>query len=338
MGLWLLLQVDVFVSGQEGYHTFRIPAIVATPTGTLLAFCEGRKHGRGDSGDIDLVLKRSTDGGRRWGPLEVLFDAGPDTVGNPCLVRDRDTGVLWMALTKNRGDENERLILEGKSKGGRTVWITRSADDGKTWAGLREITDDVKDPNWTWYATGPGVGVQLRGGRLVIPCDHAMAGTQAFHSHVIYSDDHGETWKRGGSVGEKTNECQLVELAGGSLLINMRSYHGKNRRATATSRDGGLTWSEVTLDEALVEPVCQAALIRRDELLVFSNPASARRERLTVKLSADEGRTWRASRVLHEGPAAYSGLVALADGSIGCLYECGAQSPYERIVFARFEP
>src|SRR5262249_38165876 len=143
------------------------------------------------------------------------------------------------------------------------------------------------------------------------------------------------------------NECQVVERADGSLLLNMRSYHGKNRRAVATSKDGGLTWSKVRLDDTLVEPVCQASLLRytlasgggkggKDRLL-FANPASARRERLTVRLSYDEGATWSVARLLHAGPAAYSALVVLPGRTIGCLYECGRKSPYERIAFARFD-
>jgi sialidase-1 len=336
-------RVDAFVSGKEGYHTFRIPAAVVTPKGTLLAFCEGRKHGRGDSGDIDLVLKRSLDHGRTWRPLQVLADDGPDTVGNPCPVVDRSTGTVWLTLTKNLGRDTQKQIEEGTSKGTRTVWRMQSTDDGATWSRPVEITAATKDPKWTWYATGPGCGIQLKTGRLLIPCDHRVAGTRAMRSHVIYSDDHGATWKLGGVLGDRTNECQVVERRDGSLLLNMRSYHGKNRRAVATSTDGGLTWSGVTLDPALVEPTCQASLLRYPDekpggksRILFANPASTRREKLTVRLSYDEGKTWPVAKRLHDGPAAYSALAVLPGGTVGCLYECGRQSPYERIVFARF--
>jgi sialidase-1 len=116
----------------------------------------------------------------------------------------------------------------------------------------------------------------------------------------------------------------------------MRSYHGRNRRALARSRDGGESWSPLELDEALLEPVCQASLISDKGTMYFANPASTRRERLTVKASRDNGRTWTGGRVLHEGPAAYSCLAALGGGALGCLFECGERSPYESIVFARF--
>ena len=332
------IEEDLFVRGAEGYHTFRIPSLLVTPKGTVLAFAEGRKRGQGDAGDIDVVLKRSTDGGKTWRPTQVVADDGDNTVGNPCPVVDRTTGTIWLLLTHNPGSDTEKLIRDGKSTGTRGVWVTSSRDEGATWAKPRDITKEVKDPNWTWYATGPGVGVQLTTGRLVIPCDHTTK-EKANHSHVIFSDDGGATWKRGGVLGEKTNECQLVEREDGSLLMNMRSYHGRNRRAIATSRDGGATWSAVTLDEALVEPVCQASLIRVGEKgrdrLIFSNPASTKRERLTIRLSEDGGRSWVASRELHPGPSAYSCLAVLPGGDVGCLYERGTKSPYERITLAR---
>jgi len=322
-------QTELFISGQEGYHTFRIPALVVTLQGTVLAFCEGRKHSSSDAGDIDLVLKRSPDGGRTWGPLQMVWDDGENTIGNPCPVVDRETGTVWLAFCWN----NDR------------VFVTKSSDEGKSWSTPREITAAVKPADWTWYATGPGHGLQLRSGRLLIPCDHRLAGGgEVMYSHVFYSDDHGATWQRGGSLGENTDECMAVETEDGSVYLNMRSYHGKNRRAYAWSGDGGETWSEVQLDEALIEPVCQASLIRFTDpehpgrnCVLFANPASTQRERLTVRRSYDEGRTWTAGRVLYEGPSAYSDLGVLPDGTIGCLYERGVEHPYEKITWARFD-
>jgi sialidase-1 len=329
-------QQPVFVAGQDGYHTYRIPALIVSKAGTVHAFCEGRKKGRGDAGDIDLVLKRSLDGGKTWGPMGIVWDDGPNTCGNPCPVVDRDTGTIWLLMTHNIGSDTEALIVEGKSRGSRTVWVTKSTDDGATWAKPVEITKDVKRPEWTWYATGPGVGIQAKSGRLVIPCDNKVFGTKAHQSHIIYSDDRGATWKPGGVVGPKCNESQVVELADGSLLLNMRSYQAANRRRIATSKDGGLTWSQPVDDPALIEPVCQASLIRGPKGFLFSNPASLKRERLTVRQSDDEGKTWSAGKLLWEGPAAYSCLTVLPDGMIACIYERGEKNPYEMITLARF--
>ncbi len=332
-----MTQTDVWTAGTDGYHSYRIPALLVTRKGTLLAFCEGRRNSRSDAGDIDLLVKRSSDGGRTWSPQLPVSDMGTDTIGNPCPVQDRKTGTIWLPLTRNPGDLTEREIEKEGSRGTRTVWMTSSRDDGRSWAAPHEITSTTKDPGWGWYATGPGNAIQTRTGRLVVPCDHRRFAGQARHSHVIYSDDSGQSWKLGGSAQPDTNECAVVELNDGSLLLNMRSYHGKNRRALARSTDGGLTWGDFKLDEALIEPVCQASFIRYDrKRLLFSNPASKKRERMTVRLSRDEGAAWPVSRVLHEGPAAYSALGVLKDGSVGCLYERGAKGSYETISFARF--
>ena len=325
----LLAQVDVFSAGVGGYHSYRIPAVIVTAKGTILAICEGRKNSRADHGDIDLVLRRSSDGGRNWSPLQVIWEEGTETIGNPSPVVDRKTGVIWLPFTRN----NDR------------VFVTKSEDDGRSWSKPREITADVKRPGWTWYATGPGHAVQLKSGRLLIPCDHRESGepTGNSHSHVIYSDDQGATWRLGGSAVLKTNECTAVQLENGDVYLNMRSYFGKNRRAIAHSRDGGLTWSETTHDAALIEPVCEGSAVRLTDTarfaksrILFSNPASVRREKLTVRLSYDEAKSWPRRRVLHQGPAAYSDLCVEPDHTVGCLYERGEKSAYEHITYARF--
>lgn len=335
-------QLELFRGGEGGYHTYRIPALIATRKGTLLAFCEGRKGSASDSGNIDLLLRRSVDNGRTWTPAQVVADFGDDTIGNPAPVVDRKTGTILLLLTRNPGHITEEQIVNGSAEGTRTVWLTRSADDGATWSPPVEITGSVKKPDWTWYATGPGNGIQLTTGRLVIPCDHIRRDDKVMHSHIIYSDDGGKTWQLGGVAGEKTNESAIVELRDGTLLLNMRSYHGRNRRAIAQSKDRGVTWSDVALDQDLVEPVCQASLIRltpgskTDGRLLFSNPADSKRVRMTVKLSLDEGSTWPVSRLIYEGPSGYSSLAVLRDKSIGLLYERGDERYYERITFARF--
>jgi sialidase-1 len=171
---------------------------------------------------------------------------------------------------------------------------------------------------------------------MVIACDHNR-GAEERYSHVIYSDDHGAHWKIGGVVGSLHNESTIAELSDGSLLLNMRSYAKRNRRSVATSHDGGLTFSNSSFDEALIEPVCQGSLIRlgkgRKAVLLFANPASTKRENMTVRLSRDNGQTWPDSKVIHKGPAAYSNLAGLKDGSIGLLYEKGERGPYEVIRF-----
>ena len=334
--------VDVFTSGQDGYHTYRIPAIIKAEDGSLLAFAEGRRGGQGDSGDIDLVMKRSTDGGATWSAQRCLWDDGPNTCGNPCPVVDRSNGRIHLLMTRNLGSDHERMIIDQTSTESRSVWVMTTDDHGTTWSTPREITASTKQSNWTWYATGPGNGIQLRRGehtgRLVVPCDHIEAGTKKYFSHVILSDDGGTTWRLGGRTPtDQVNECAVAELSDGRLLLNMRNYDRSQRtRAQSRSRDGGLSWSEVVHEDALPEPICQASMIALDggRRLVFSNPASSSsRTAMTVRTSDDGGREWSKGVLVHEGPSAYSSLVPLDPESVGCLYECGEQNPYERIRF-----
>jgi sialidase-1 len=342
----------IFISGRNGYHTYRIPALSVTNEGTVLAFCEGRKSGAGDSGDIDLLLRRSNDNGRSWNEQQIIWDDGDNTCGNPCVVVDKTNGTIWLLSTWNLGSDREPQIIDGKSRDTRRVFVMSSNDDGLSWTRPQEITTFVKKPNWTWYATGPGSGIQLQKGRfkgrLVIPCDHIEEKTKHYYSHIIYSDDHGRSWKLGGRTPKhQVNECEVVELADGTLMLNMRNYdRSKRNRQIALSGDGGITWSDQRFDETLIEPICQAAIERyrwpkddRQGILLFSNPADKdERRRLTLRASFDEGKSWPLEMLLHPGPSAYSDLAVLDDESIACLYEAGEKSPYESIIFARIAP
>lgn len=334
-----------FAQGTDGYFAYRIPALIATPKGTVLAFCEGRKTSLSDDGNNDLVLRRSMDGGRTWGALQLVHDEGGDavvTIGNPCPVIDCATGTIWLSMNRKNGH----------------VLLTSSNDEGQTWSAVKDITDQASKPDWGWYALGPGVGIQIeRGkhqGRIILPANHRAtkdrSGPSA--SHVIYSDDHGSTWQIGADVGLHTNECQVAETIAGDgseLLINARNHWARSgnrpdladKRITSRSRDGGATWAEPQFDSALIEPACQASLIRfawpeqgGKSVVLFCNPATTNsRSQLKVRASFDEGRTWPVAKQIEAGPAAYSCLTRLGDGRIGLLYERG---PYKELVFTSF--
>jgi sialidase-1 len=338
---------DVWIGGTGGYHTYRIPALVTTPRGTLVAICEGRRYNHHDVGVIDLLVRRSASGGRTWSETQIIATAPGQTCGNPAPVVDRETGVIWLPFCKNPAFDAEGR--RNKWRYDRSVWLTHSDDDGVTWAPPVEITPGAKAPDWTWYSTGPCHGIQLSSGRLLVSCTHRVRGSgleddvdRARYSHVIYSDDHGATWHVGGSVPQEgTNECAAVEVAGGAVYLTCRDQAKGGRRCAALSRDGGLSFQEVWPDEALIEPACEASIVNLPDaggdLVVFCNPASRTRDTLTVRLSRDACRTWPVARVLEPGPAAYSDLAALPEDSIACLFERGQTIPYEGLTLARFD-
>ncbi|GAB1452609.1 sialidase family protein [Draconibacterium sp.] len=333
----------IFKSGTEGYATFRIPAIVTTKSGKILAFAEGRVNGSSDTGDIDLVMRSSTDGGKNWSPLKIIWNDGYNVCGNPAPVVDFETGEVHLLTTWNLGSDHEPDIIDGKSTDTRRVFVSSSIDEGETWTEPKEITPSVKKDNWTWYATGPCHGIQLKfgtnKGRLVVPCDHIEAVTKKYFSHIIYSDNNGKTWQLGGTTPQdQVNECTVAELPDGKLLLNMRNYDRTQKsRKISFSEDGGKSWSDIKSDPALIEPICQASLLFTEEnkMLWFLNPASeTNRVNITLKSSMDFGKSWQTARILHPGPSAYSDLTLLNKNTLGCIYEAGENSPYEGIVFA----
>ena len=336
------VQTPAYTAGQDGYDTYRIPAVVTTANGTILAFCEGRRNSASDFGDIDIVVKRSTDKGATWSAQQVIVDDGTMSCNNPTPIIDLATNTLVMVFTKHPGEDREDEILSGKAAPC-TVWVTKSTDDGMTWAVPREITQQVSKPEWRWYAAGPCHGIRTTKGRIVVPCNHSLAtANDTWNSHAIASDNLGETWTLLGVAGPKCNESTIAELPNGDLYLNMRSYHGENLRHVSSSYDGGVTWSEPKPAKELIEPVCQASTLRVNleggaPRYLFSNPASKKRERMTVRVSKDACKSWSIGKVLHEGPAAYSDLTELSDGTLGCLYERGGKSAYESIYFAHFK-
>ncbi|MEU4655906.1 sialidase family protein [Streptomyces sp. NPDC023723] len=344
-----------FRAGDDGYASFRIPAAVRTPTGTVLAFCEGRVAGRADHGTIRVVVKRSTDDGRTWGPLVVAADNGADLAGNPAPVV-LGTGRVLLVHVRNAGYATEAAIRRGEiaPEDGRRVWVTHSDDDGLTWSPPTEITADVKRPEWLWYATGPGHALRTRTGRVVVPANHSVPDDGPDNGpdggHCLLSDDGGRTWSLGyvddgdGTAGRDdevaANESTAAELPDGRLYLNARTMSPSPApRADAYSADGGRTLTAPFRPQPhLPGPVCQGSVLQfgASGPLLFSGPADpAARARMTLRVSTDAGATWRPAHTLDDRPAAYSDLVPLGARTVGLLYETGAGGPYETITFRR---
>lgn len=343
----LFRQVDVFLKGEQGVHTYRIPGMVVTSKGTVLAFCEARKDSSGDQTPTDMVLKRSEDGGASWQPLQVVVKGrGLEAIMNPTpVVNRRDGSVLLLC---NRFPDVNSQFKPGAVR----QLVLKSVDDGKTWSAPVDISGQVSDTSaGASLCVGPGMGIQTRTGRLVVPFWHHEGGGEPdLLDSVIYSDDDGKRWKRGATVSGFGDESQVVELADGSLLFSIRSTRdcagdrGHRRTKVAFSRDGGISWSQASLDDALISPCCQASILRYSlkregadkNRLLFSNPAHiSKRVNMTVRVSYDEGKSWPVARSVYEGPSAYSCLGVLSDGTIGVLFETGESHAYEKIAFAR---
>ncbi len=361
--------IPVFESGKEGYKSFRIPAIIGLNNGDLLAFCEGRVNGAGDFGDIDLVMKRSTDGGSTWSPLQIVAEFGNLQLSNPAPVLDLTDpkypkGRIF--LFYNTGNVSEGEIIKGNGIK-RCVYKT-SADGGKSWSEPVDITLQVHrlnkpeiDPrfdfkeDWRYHANTPGHAIQFQSGkfrgRIFVAANHSAGEPQKAGGHYLahgyYSDDHGKNFSLSSSLNlPGSNESMAVELSGSRLMMNSRNQRGDIRaRIVSVSSDGGASWDSTWFDSNLPDPVCQGSIVnvgkkRGKNILAFCNAADTKeRNNLTLRISFDEGVTWKKSIPVYAGSkgktknaAAYSDLVKLAKNQVGVLFE---QDDYTKVVFTK---
>ncbi|TRO60870.1 sialidase family protein [Streptomyces sp. IB201691-2A2] len=351
-------QVLFKASQDPGYACYRIPAVVKTTKGTLLAFAEGRVNDCSDAGDIDIVLKRSTDGGRTWGPLQVVNEGAGDTHGNPAPIVDRETGRVVLAETYNTG----------RPGGGncdvpcdRTPHMQHSDDDGLTWSEPRDLSDEILPAHWnSWYATGPVHGIQLtRGrhaGRLVFGVNTETwngSRVSANHAALIVSDDGGDHWRIGatdswpiaedGTFRQKASEMTMTEGADGTILVSGREQDGTDlgHRTQAFSRDGGNSFtSPFRALPDLYTPQVQGSTLRLGNRILLACPGDPdRRRTMMIRSSYDGGRTWDSvdrGTVVTTDWSGYSGMVGIGGSAVGLLYEGGAVDARDEIRFARF--
>jgi sialidase-1 len=362
-------KTNLFTEETDGFRLYRIPGIVVTAKGTVLAYCEARKFTGADRGEIEIHLRRSTDGGRTWSPAKQVAHLGPRLPRNPHMPEDKKK--------KDMGGPNEQTVNNPVAIAARdgTVHLLycveymrafhiRSDDDGVTWSAPVEITSAFEQyrskVDWQVIATGPGHAVELRSGRLVAPfwmTTYEKVTSLRNGVGVVYSDDQGRTWQGGELVLPRAGEPNIAELADGRVLVTARNSDPRNRRVVAYSANGATGWSKPEFIEELLEPGCMAGIVghpgmadRKKPFLLFSNPHTTKRAHkdrvdVTIKLSEDGGRTWPVSRILEAGPSAYSDLAVLPDGTVLCFYESGdPTSPrksgrlwaYAHLTLARF--
>jgi len=336
--LKLINNQDIFVEGENGINTYRIPTIICTKNNVVFAFVEARHNDQGDAGHIDIVYKKSLDGGKTFGDIVVLCSNNKDTLGNPAPIYDEKLDRIVLLYCFNYGDKGEHLI---KTTGAtRDIYCMYTDDEGQNWSEPINITAQVKHDYWRWYATGPNHGVQMDSGRLIMTCNHSEVDIVNKNkdtytsSHIIYSDDHGITWNLGASAPSKTNESCGVYLPNNKLMVNTRTIDRGNVRCVFLSGDEGETIDEFHVDSNLLCPICQGSIIDYKDKLIFSNPESIERENLTVKISKDYGKTWNEKLVLFKSYSSYSDLAINIKDEILCLYEKGDNKLYEKITLA----
>ena len=357
--------IPVFESGKDGHKSYRIPAIIKLNNGHLLAFAEGRVQGASDFGDVNIVLKISTDNGRTWGSIKTIVDYDTLQAGNPAPVVDLTdpaytTGRIF--LFYNTGNKHESDVRNGN--GLREVWYKTSTNGGINWSEAVNITLQTHRPklpqinpaynftdDWRSYANTPGHAMQIETGkykgRIYIAANHSEGGIQNesmdYIAHGFYTDDHGKTFHISNNVNlPGGNENMAAELSDGRIMLNIRNQRGDVRaRYIAISSNGGQSWDTSYFDKNLPDPVCQGSLLtigkkRKQNILAFSNAADEmRRDNLTLRISFDDGKTWKKNFVIYKNPsqpdaAAYSDIVKLSGKKIGVLYE---KDNYSKIVF-----
>jgi len=316
------------------YPSIRIPALICTAKGTLVASIEARNDHKDQAGN-DLLVSTSSDNGKTWTKTEVAYEQGDDSLNNPCLVQETKSGTIFLFYQVfPTGTKESGGGLKPGPKGQHRIAYISSKDEGRTWSKPVDVTAEIKPAEAITTASGPGCGIQLQNGkykgRLIIPFN-SQGPKGVFINWIAYSDDAGKTWKRGHDVPQdkiRLNEVQVCETSGGGIYLNSRQSVGTGGRKVAWSTDGGENWTTAIEDKNLPEPVCQGSVLTipgEKIRLVFLNPqgepAGKGRKKGVIRLSSDDGKTWEKSRVLVPGPFAYSSMALMKDGRVGVLYE-----------------
>lgn len=332
---------DLYVSGKGGYHSYRIPTMAQAADGTLLAFAEARKNSASDTGDIDIVVRRSADNGVSWSAMKILLDDGENTMGQPSPVLDRSTGNLILVYCRNNREMFAAMFDE-------------KSNELRTPRNLTAVSKSLDVPfTITRMGAGPCAGIQSPSGRLIVPVwvNGTIRKSDEYRAGIIFSDDGGQAWKTGGvpPVSPEIagiNESAVALLPDGRLYMTQRTNEGKPYRSFSTSDDDGLTWTTTQRGKSIAPNMAPikaglTAIVPRGKGsgsgILLSAPSGPGRRNLTVWYSP-EGSQWRKLNTIHPHHSGYSELLQLANGDIALLSENGTKDYREQITFTRIAP
>lgn len=312
---------DLFNSSMaEGVSCYRIPAIVTAPNGDILAAIDERVPSCGDlkwSKDINVVIRRSSDNGKTWTPIETVVNLPlGQSASDPSMIVDGITKEIFMFYNYMDLDKERDVYY---------FQVVKSSDNGKTWTQPQDITDQIAKAGWKsdFKFITSGRGIQTRSGKLL----HTMVNLSN-GLHLFGSDDHGKSWYLIDTPILPANESKVVELADGRWMINSR-VNKSGMRYVHISSDEGKSWT-TSPEPQLIDPGCNGSIIRYTSIedgfkknrLLFSNAKMEKgRENMTVRISYDEGETWSDGKTIYTGGSAYSSLTVLENGDIGLFFE-----------------
>lgn len=339
--------IELYAAGLANVFEYRIPSLISTPKGSLIALVDARKDRRGDiPNNVDLAIRRSLDGGKTWDEIQIIVDyETPESydvswgVADAAMAYDHKNSALWCLYTVGQGVgiRQSQPGLDGHTC---QIHAIYSKDEGKSWSKPHNISPQCKLPQMKFFGTAPGRGIQTKDGDLVFCIYTTEEGNgNVMTPYLIVSKDFGNSWSLSETWADKktsVTETQIVELPDGTWMVNSRNHYGKQRRLIATSKDKGKTWSDISFDDELPCPTCMASLIsiphpkkKKKQLLVFANPANEKeRKDGTIRISDDNGKTWLWSKLVKPGPYGYSCLTQLSNGDIGLFYEGGSSKLY----------
>ena len=316
--------IDLFNNSMNSeVFCYRIPSLVTTTNGTLIAAIDERNNSCGDlkwNRDINIVIRKSFDDGKTWTKIEKIVDYPIGmSASDPSMIVDKKTNEIFLFFNYMDLDNAKDIYR---------FMVIKSSDNGENWSEPVEITNNIIKKGWEkdFMFITSGRGIQTKDGTLLHCLVNLNKGT-----HVFGSKDHGKSWFLIDTPLSPGDESKIVELSNGNWLVNSR-VNSNDSRYSHISKDNGQTWATYK-NKDLQDPGCNASLVKYDELLLFTNAFDSKyRKNLSLSISKDQGRTWAKNQTIYKGESAYSSMTKLKNGDIGVFFE---KDNYTKNVFVR---